>query len=141
MTKPVLLFIFAHIVLLIAAWHPFTLTITNAILKISSKFNIFIASFVTMLNSLLNIEFQFLMPSTITVINGMFDATKAVETTNLIAQGIYGLSQFIVPTSTLLIIGLSYLNVPYKDWLKENWKLFLGLFIIIFAVIMIFSLI
>ena len=56
-------------------------------------------------------------------------------------QSLYGLVQLIGPTSILLIVGLSYLEVPYKTWLKYIWRFIVELLIIILIVLMIVSLI
>ena len=39
------------------------------------------------------------------------------------------------PTSVMLIFGLSYLNIPYKEWLKYIWRLIVQLFILIFVIL------
>ena len=35
---------------------------------------------------------------------------------------------FVVPTSAALVLGLTYLNIPYTEWIKKTWKLALILF-------------
>ena len=44
---------------------------------------------------------------------------------------IYGLLQFIIPTSVLLILGLTYTKVGYKDWMKYIWRFALGMFLVL----------
>ena len=56
-------------------------------------------------------------------------------------QNLYGLVQIVGPTSILLLASLSYLEVPYKTWLKYIWRFVLALFIIIFITLMVVSLI
>ena len=46
----------------------------------------------------------------------------------LIFQAIYGIVMVIAPTSIFLLVGLSYLNVSYKDWVKYIWKFTLIMF-------------
>lgn len=46
----------------------------------------------------------------------------------------FGFAQFIVPTSAILIIGLSYTNVEYKTWLKYIWKFLVGMLVCLLAV-------
>ena len=53
----------------------------------------------------------------------------------LLAQGIYGVVMFVAPTSALLALGLSYLNIPYKEWVKDTWKLVVALFVIVVVVL------
>ena len=54
---------------------------------------------------------------------------------SIIMQAIYGLTLFVAPTSTLLILGLTSLDINYKDWLKKSWKLVLELLLVIFIII------
>lgn len=56
-------------------------------------------------------------------------------------QSINGLIQLAGPTSIILIIGLSYLDVPYTTWLKYIWRFIIELIILILIVLMIVSLI
>ena len=55
-------------------------------------------------------------------------------------QSLYGLVQIVGPTSILLLVGLSYLEVPYKSWLKYIWRFVVELLIVILIVLMIVSL-
>ena len=63
---------------------------------------------------------------------------KEGEITFLIYTTIYGLISFISPASAILVFGLSYMDVPYKKWLKYIWKFFCAMLVvllIIFAVL------
>ena len=55
-------------------------------------------------------------------------------------QTLNGLVMLVGPTSLILIVGLTYLDIPYTTWLKYIWRFILMLFILIFAVLMIVSL-
>ncbi|MBQ4583639.1 MAG: hypothetical protein IJA94_01950 [Bacilli bacterium] len=46
----------------------------------------------------------------------------------------YGFAQFVVPTSAILIIGLTYSNVEYKNWLKYIWKFLVGMFVCLLVI-------
>jgi uncharacterized ion transporter superfamily protein YfcC len=56
---------------------------------------------------------------------------------NVMVQGLYGLTMFVAPTSLFLILGLTYLNVPYIKWLKNVWKLVIALFLLILIILVI----
>lgn len=133
--KPALIIILALIVLVITAYHPFFITIINWIIHLSSKFNIFLVSIVTVLSALFNIEYIYLTQSSIPLITSIFTATSAIKTTAIISQAFYGLSMFFVPTSLMLILGLTYLDIPYTEWLKKTWKLLLALLVVIIVII------
>ena len=42
---------------------------------------------------------------------------------------------FVAPTSIALVLGLSYLEIPYLEWLKKTWKLAVALLVIAMAAI------
>ena len=102
--------------------------ITNA----SKSFgdNAIINSLITILGSVLNVDTYY-------VTAGVFTSMVSA----VMFQSLYGLVQLIGPTSILLIVGLSYLEVPYKTWLKYIWRFIVELLIIILIVLMIVSLI
>ena len=53
---------------------------------------------------------------------------------SLMFQTMYGLVMLIAPTSIFLIAGLSYLQIPYKEWVKYIYKYFLIVFGIVIVV-------
>lgn len=53
----------------------------------------------------------------------------------LIQQAMAALAMMIVPTSAILIAGLSYFDVSYKNWFKGIWKLFLILLVIVIIIL------
>ena len=44
---------------------------------------------------------------------------------------------FVSPTSMLIVFALTYLNVPYKEWIKKTWKLSLTLFVVSIVVLLV----
>ena len=44
---------------------------------------------------------------------------------------------FIAPTSLLLVGGLTYLNISYKEWLKYIWKYLIQVLVIALLVMVI----
>ena len=60
---------------------------------------------------------------------------------SLLAQGIYGVKMFVAPTSVVLVLGLRYLGIPYKEWLKRTWKLLVALLAIVMIAIILAMLI
>ena len=53
----------------------------------------------------------------------------------LAMQTSYGLVQFISPTSILLVIGLSMMDLKFKDYFKFIWKFLLGLLVVVLIVL------
>ncbi len=112
-------------------------TIVNWILSISENFNAFLSTIAAGIGSLFYNDFYYLIYS----VTGYYQAT-GVDANNLsvlgiIYQVIYGLFMLFLPTSILLIAGLSYLKVSYKEWMKYIWKLLLALLVVIIIVIVV----
>ena len=137
MLKPALLVSFSMMIVIMTAYHPFYITITDYIINLSKNFNIFLTSFITVIGTVLNVDMIYLAQSSIPLIAGTFPATEAINSLAIITQSFYGLTLLIAPTSTLLILGLTYLDIPYTEWLKKSWKLLLELFIVIVIIIFI----
>lgn len=57
----------------------------------------------------------------------------------LIMQTIYGLTLFVTPTSMLLLGGLAYFDINYKEWIKYIFKFVLLLLVILIAVLALVS--
>ena len=51
---------------------------------------------------------------------------------------INGLILLVAPTSAILMIGLSYLDIPYKKWMKHIWK---AVLIVLLILLILFALI
>lgn len=113
-------------------------TIAGWILGATSKFNLLFASVSTILGSFLHVDMLY--------VSNYVVAQVAANTTNhalvgLMVQSLYGLTMFIVPTSAMLVLGLSYLNIPYKEYVKKNWMFIVELLIAIFVVLLLAALI
>ena len=52
----------------------------------------------------------------------------------LVFFAIYGLLQFFIPTSVLLMLGLTYAKVEYKDWMKFIWRFILGMLCVLLII-------
>ena len=51
----------------------------------------------------------------------------------------YGVAMLVAPTSVVLIATLSYLHIPYQNWLKNIWKLLLELVVVLLIIFTIVS--
>ena len=59
--------------------------------------------------------------------------------TALLWQAIGGFAVIFAPTSVILMITLSYLNISYGKWLKATWPMILELLIAITGLLLIFQ--
>jgi len=131
---PALLVLFAHTILIASQYYyP---TVGDAILKLTSKFNVLTSSLTMALGSLFNMDVSYIASNVIPQI-----MTKGGNTTiiMLMSQGIYGIISLMAPTSIMLILGLSYLNLPYGEYIKKCWKYILILLAILIAFLLILS--
>ena len=94
---------------------------------------IIMVSLNTILSSILNIDMLYVVQSSVPYLSAFY--TESAESLAIITQSLYGLTLFVAPTSTMLLLGLSYLEIPYKEWLKKSWKLLVELLVVILVVI------
>ena len=140
MLLAVLTVVMAYSILICSYNHGFVETLIN---MASDKFgdNAIVHSLVTMLGSVINVDLYYTANGIFTSIASTLSGSANLSVYALMFQSLYGLVQVIGPTSILLIVGLSYLEVPYKSWLKYIWRFVVELLIVILVVLMIVSLI
>lgn len=139
--KPALIVIFAYVMVLVSAYHPYIVTITDWIVTLISKTSgvfgqiiyIIMTSFDTVLSSVFNVEMLYVVQSTLPYLSSVYSETA--NSLAIITQSIYGLTSFVAPTSTMMLLGLTYLGISYKEWLKTSWKLVLELLAVILVII------
>ena len=83
------------------------------------------------LTSIFAVDFQFVVG----LIGSLFATFENAQISALILQAAYGFVGFIAPTSAVLMLGLSMLDIKFKDYFKGIWKFLLALLIVIFVVI------
>lgn len=134
--KPVLLLVLVYIVFVLIYWSPFTIAISNWILKLSEGFNPFLTSLSAFVSALFHVDFGYTGYVLGDFMNNYFGSSFNIGFVIYIA--INGLVQIIAPTSAILMLGLSYLEIPYKKWVKNIWKFFLvmlAILLIVFALL------
>ena len=73
-------------------------------------------------------------------LSGTYYAAMFAGSTKVLAiiyQAMFGLVSFFAPSSAILMIGLSYLGIPYKDWMKYIWKFLVAMLLVIIIVLII----
>lgn len=113
------------------------LTMGDFLLNITDEFNFLTTSLVAGLGSFFYNDFPYLLNSLISTLGTRYTDASIFPVIGLIFQAFYGLVMMIVPTSLILIAGLSYLNISYKEYLKYAWKLLLQLFVVMVVVIVV----
>lgn len=103
--------------------------------------NAVVASILAGFGSLLYVDCYYTVASVFATIVSSLSSKADLSVFAVMFQSVYGLIRIVGPTSVFLIIGLSYLEVPYKSWLKYIWRFVLELLIAIFVVLMIVAMI
>ena len=102
--------------------------------------NVVMGALLSVVGSILHVDCYYSVAGTFSpIVSGLTDKAN-LNVYAVMFQSLYGLVQIVGPTSLLLIVGLSYLEVPYGKWLKYVWRFVVELFIVIFIVLMIVSL-
>lgn len=129
--------IVASILLLVvnSATATFFTAIFNALFELTKGFNFATMSLATLIGSIGYNDFPYLMNALYDPITALY-ASKVKEVAYIL-QVIYGFTMMLVPTSVGLVIGLEYLGISYKEWLKQNWKLLLSLFVVAIILIIV----
>ena len=138
MIFPVILIMLAYTVLITSYNNGFIETVINAANK-SFGDNVIINALVSLLGSILNVDTYYSVAGVFSTIVGSLSSKANLSVFAVMFQGIYGAVQLVGPTSLLLLVGLSYLEVPYSSWLKYIWRFVVEMFIALFVVLMIVS--
>ena len=127
---PAVIVLFLYTILVMVTYHSFQLPIYKAIIGLSKKFNIVTTLGVGLLCGFFNSDISYSFQSVVPYYASVIETTKQ-SLVAIIFQSMYGFAMLFVPTSLTLMATLSYLNVSYKDWLKNSWKLILELFVVL----------
>ena len=100
------------------------------------KFNYGVSSLLAFLGCILNVDTTWIMVGVFSPIATLITDESIYASVALLLQGIYGIFAFVGPTSLFLILGLTYLNIPYTTWLKYIWRFVLYLIILVALVTM-----
>ena len=77
------------------------------------------------------------------VLNQIFSlhyTSESYMVLSFIIQGIHGIAMMILPTSLILVAGLSMLNITFKEWVKYIWKFLAQMLVIVLVLIIILAL-
>ena len=116
----------------------FGTTIVDYLMNLTENFNSAILAITTAISSFLYNSFSTLVgtlyPKTI-ILTGTTVELRFLA--SIIIQTVYGLVMLIAPTSVLLVTGLAYFDISYKEWFKNIWKLLVQLLIVVVLLIII----
>lgn len=127
--KPIILVLGIYIVFVLVYWSPFTVTITNWFASLTDNFNPILSTISAGITSLFHIDFGYTGYVIGDLLTSTYASSFGIEL--IIYTTLNGLVSFVGPTSVILFFGLSYLDIPYKKWLKYIWKFVLIMFAIL----------
>ena len=104
-------------------------TISNYILGISDKFYVLIVTLLGFVGGFFFNDFAYL-------VNSIYSSVVSYGAGNttimmILLQTGYALGMLCLPVSVVLIPGLRYLNVSYKEWMKYIYKFLLMMFVLV----------
>jgi uncharacterized ion transporter superfamily protein YfcC len=129
MLRPMLYLVGVFTVFGICYMVPVVPTIVKWLFALASDFNPFLTSLVAFISNALQIDFGY----TGYTIAGYVTATFAdnIDIAHTIFTSMYGLTQVFLPTSGLMVVGLSLMKVDYKSWFKYIWLFVVGILVIL----------
>lgn len=111
--------------------------IADAIIGLSSKFNYFAVAALSGVGSVIYNSFPYLLYSVYDPMTSLFANDLAIISMTM--QSIYSIVMLVVPTSIVLVMGLKFLDISYKEYLKNVWKLLIALLVIVSIAILIIA--
>lgn len=133
--KLVVLLLLCYLVLEFAVMFPVLPTIVDWIVGLSSKFNVLLSTISGLLSSMFTVEYQYTANLIGTYLVSTFADYK--EQIALMLQSTFGLASMFTPSSAILLVGLGYLGITYKEWMKYIWKFLLIMFAVIIIIMLI----
>lgn len=129
MLKPAAFLILGYAVLMAAYASPFVATISDGIFNGATKFNPYTVSLMSMFANIFHVDFGYtgfvLAPFFTTTFTANTEVIHTIFTT------LFGFAGFFVPTQVILLVGLNYLNIEYKEWIKFIWKFVLIMLVVL----------
>ncbi len=138
MAKPMILVTFAYALFVITYNNnsPLTSNIINA-LNQGEKFSPYLNALTGFIGAFLHVDFEY----SGFLLGGLYAAKYASSSNQIvaIASSMNGFASLFVPTSVLMLTGLSMTNLSYKSWLKAIWKFLIALLIVLLLIFTIMS--
>ncbi len=137
MLRPALFVILCYTVYMFGLATYYVPTMVNFIENLFKGFNPIMSALSCFVATIFHSDFGFTG-----YVVGAFYAASYTDFTNLIAiiyPSINGLASLIVPTSVILMAGLSYADISYKSWLKFIWKFFATMLVILLLVFIVIA--
>ncbi len=107
--------------------------ITEKLASVSDSFNLFTTALTGVIGGFFYNNYYYYFNSIATDLAIHIDADYYTIMT-FILQSIYGLMMMILPTSLVLVSGLSMLGVSFREWIKYIWRFVAQLLVIVLII-------
>ena len=117
------------------------LTISDFLFNLVGKSKIFMVPFVSLIGGFFYNDLASLTATLSNPIMVLITDTTKYQLIAIMIQSLHGIVMMLLPTSILLIAGLSYLKISYKEWIQYIWKYLiqiLAIAVIIFIIMAMF---
>lgn len=114
-------------------------TIENFLLGLGDKFNALIVAGLSAIGGFFFSDFSAFIGGIAAPITAAYADTTMYPLMGIIIQTVYGFVMFIGPSSMLLLFGLSYFDISYKDWFKTIWKYLWKVLLVIVLVVLVIA--
>ena len=139
MAKPMILVTFAYALFVITYNNnsPLTGNIINALTK-GETFSPYLNAITGFIGAFLHVDFEY----SGFLLGSLYASKFAAKSNQIVAisAAMNGFSSLFVPTSVVMLTGLSMSNISYKEWLKAIWKFLLALLIVLLLIFTIINL-
>lgn len=132
-----LIIVFANMVLVNVYNSGFFYTIITGIGKMGDK--LFSGTLVSILSSFVYPDYSYASQFTLSTLATTINDTEFFILLALIFQVIYSLFLLVAPTSILILLGLRYTGLSYKEWFKYIFKYVIVLLAVLFSILFIAS--
>ena len=115
------------------------LTISNFILNLFGGAKLILVPIVSLIGGVFYNDVSTLSSALATPIQLLVTDTTQYQVIGMMIQTLHGFVMLLLPTSILLVTGLSYLKISYKEWIKYIWKYLVQVLIIIIIILIIMA--
>lgn len=137
MFKPICYIIAVYLVFGLCYNAPFIAYISNWMFNLVEGFNPFITSIMAFITSIFHNDLGYTSFVVGSYLTNVF--ADNLDLVHVIYTSMYGIVQIFMPTSVMLVIGLSLMKLDYKSWFKYIWLFVVGMIIILLVLFIVLS--
>jgi len=139
MVKPILCIVAAFSLMTVVYMSPYIATVIDKILSITDGFNLATMTLSSLLLNIFHTDLGF--TGYIVGAHYVVEYADYINPIYVMLTSLYGFVQFFIPTSILLGVGLTSLDIKYTDWLKYIWKFLVGMIIVLLVIFILMAVI